>query len=527
MHASGDIASGSPVAQPEAAADARTLRNERHFATDHLMGDLKGRSVRGGAVTLGSQAIKFVLQMGSTVVLARLLLPSDFGLIAMVTAVTGFVAMFKDAGLSMATVQRKDITHDQVSTLFWINVALSAAVMFVVAALAPAIAAFYSEPRLVWVTLALAGTMLFGGFTVQHQALLRRQMRFRALAVVEIASMGGGIAVAIAMALMESGYWSLVGMVAGTALINAVLVWVLCDWRPGLPKRRCGVGQMVKFGGGLTGFNFLNYFTRNADNVVVGFALGSGPLGIYSKAYNLLMLPIRQINAPVGSVMLPALSRLQDDPARYRRAYLQALSAIAMVGMPIVVCVFVLAEEAVAILLGPGWEEAASIFRALAPAAFVGTINVAPGWLCVSLGRAGTQVRWALITAPITVAAFVVGARWGIVGVAIAFSASWCLGLYIFVAMACHRSPVRQLDIGRALLAPIVGSFVAFCVGLAALALLADTIVSPVGRAAIVIPVIGAGYIGLLWAIPTSRGQLDRLLRDGLRSAALPRRKTA
>ena len=343
--AAGDIASDARDASPAKLADV-PHRYARHFGTDHLLADLKGRSVRGGAVTLTSQAMKFVLQMGSTVVLARLLLPSDFGLIAMVTAVTGFVAMFKDAGLSMATVQREDITHDQVSTLFWINVALSVAVMLVVAALAPAIAAFYSEPRLLWVSLALAGTVLFGGFTVQHQALLRRQMRFKALAVVEVVSMTGGIAVAIAMALMEFGYWSLVGMVAGTAVVNAVLVWVLCDWRPGRPKRGCGVGQMVKFGGGLTGFNFLNYFTRNSDNVIVGFALGSGPLGVYSKAYNLLMLPIRQINAPVGSVMLPALSRLQDDPVRYRRAYLQALSAIAMVGMPLVVCVFVLADEA-------------------------------------------------------------------------------------------------------------------------------------------------------------------------------------
>ncbi len=148
------------------------------FDTEYLKADLKGRSVRGGAVTMAAQGIKFFLQIGSTVVLARLLTPEDFGLIAMVTAVTGFVMMFKDMGLSMATVQRAEIDHAQISTLFWINVVLSLAFMLLTATLAPAIAWFYSEPRLTWITLALAGAFIFSGFTVQHQALLRRQMNF-------------------------------------------------------------------------------------------------------------------------------------------------------------------------------------------------------------------------------------------------------------------------------------------------------------------------------------------------------------
>jgi O-antigen/teichoic acid export membrane protein len=493
--------------------------HNRHFATNHLMADLKGRSVRGGAVTLVSQGIKFALQMGSTMILARLLAPSDFGLVAMVAAITGLVAMFKDAGLSMATVQRQDITHDQVSTLFWINLGLTAVVTLVIAALAPAVAAFYAEPRLVWITLALAGTMLFGGLTVQHDALLRRQMRFEGLAVVELVTMAIGIAVGVTMAMMGFGYWALVAMTGAGSLANAVLVWRLCHWRPGKPKLGSGVGSMLRYGGGLTGFNFLNYFTRNADNVIVGFALGSGPLGIYSKAYGLLMMPIRQINVPVHSVMMPALSRLQDDPARYRRAYLRAISAIAMAGMPIVVCAWVLADEAVAILLGPGWEEAADVFRWLGPAAFFGTINVAPGWLCLSLGRASTQVRWALIAAPITVFAFLIGVQFGIVGVAAAFSASWCLGLYIFIAMACRGTPVRQRDIAAAIAPQVLASLVAAGLGQASLATLAGTVPEMTVRVGIVLPIIVVAYVAVLWMVPTSRTQLTALLKDGLRSA--------
>jgi len=203
---------------------------------------------------MAAQGVRFFLRMGSTVVLARLLTPQDFGLIAMVTVITGFVMMFKDMGLSMATVQRDEVNHAQISTLFWINVGLSLCVMLLTAALAPVIAWFYGEPRLVWVTLALASAFIFGGFTVQHQALLRRQMRFGTLAVIGIISMVVGIITAIIAALSGAGYWSLVLMQLATAITIAIGVWVGCDWRPGLFVRRSGIRKMLAFGGNLTGF---------------------------------------------------------------------------------------------------------------------------------------------------------------------------------------------------------------------------------------------------------------------------------
>ncbi|MEQ8316640.1 MAG: lipopolysaccharide biosynthesis protein [Phycisphaerales bacterium] len=505
-----------PLKEPVGAEDP----HRRYFSTDHLMGDLKGRSLRGGTVTLTAQTLKFVLHMGSTVVLARLLLPSDFGLIAMVIAVTGFVEMFKDAGLSTATVQRKDITHAQVSTLFWINVALGFVATAVIAALSPLIAAFYSQPALVPITLVLATAMIFGGLTTQHQALLRRQMRFKALAIIQVSAMTSGIIVAIVMAVLGFGYWALVGNICAAAATNAVLVWVFCDWRPGLPRRGSGAMSMLKFGGNVTGFSFLNYFTRNADNVIIGFVMGSGPLGIYSKAYNLLMLPIRQINAPVGAVMVPSLSRLQDEPARYKRAYLQAMSALAMVGMPVVVVAYVLAHEMVLLLLGDEWKEAATVFRWLAPAALFGTVNVAPGWLCVSLGKPQVQVRWALMWAPITVSAFAIGVHWGVDGVAAAFSLSWCIGNFVFIAMACHGSPVRKRDLAARLAPQLTASLLSAAIGLLVLWAIAGPVPSAIARIAIVGPLVGLAYLGVLWLIPGSRAQLTTLLRDGVKAAA-------
>jgi PST family polysaccharide transporter len=431
------------------------------FETEHLKADLKGRSVRGGAATLGGQGVYFVVQTASTMILARLLTPADFGLIAMVTAVTGFASLFKDLGLSMATVQKAEITHEQVSVLFWVNVAVSLMIALITAASAPVIAWFYGEPRLTAVAMALSLAFILGGLTVQHQALLRRQMRFTVLAVIPILSTAVAALAAIVSATLGLGYWALVVMELVLAFTNAAAVWIASPWRPGLPSRHAGVRGMVAFGANLTGFNILNYFTRNADSVVVGYALGSGPLGIYSKAYGLLTLPIRQINSPLTGVMLPALSRLQSDPEKYRNYYLRALAGIAMITMPIVSLLFVIADEVVLIVLGDQWISAVSVFRLLAPAAFLGSVNFAPGWLCISLGRPGIQLRWSMLSAPVTVIAFLVGVNWGVGGVATAFSATWCVLFVLLLAWASRGSPVRFRDILCSLVVPLIASVVA------------------------------------------------------------------
>ena len=425
----------------------------RHFETDHLLGDLHLKSVRGGVITLAAQAIKILLQMTSTMVLARLLTPKDFGLVAMVITITGFVAMFKDCGLSMATVQHAQITHAQVSTLFWINCALSAAVMLVVAMLAPMVAWFYHEPRLIWITLVLSITFVFSGLTVQHQALLRRQMQFKTLAIIDIVSMASGLAAGIGMAWGAGfGYWSLVGMTFATTLVNAILVWIKCDWRPGPYGRNVGARSMLAFGGSLTGFDVLNYFTRNFDSVLIGRVLGPIATGVYSKAYSLLALPMNQINAPISSVMLPALSRLQNEPEAYAKLYLGALKALSFVTVPMVVFSFVLAKDIILILLGAQWLSAVVVFQLLAPAALVSAINIAPGWLCISLGHPQKQLHYGLVSAPICVGAFLIGIKWGVEGVAAAFSLTFFILFWAFVWYASKDSSVKFSAVFQAFL---------------------------------------------------------------------------
>jgi len=430
------------------------------FDTKHLLVDLKSRSVRGGAVTFIGQGTKFFLKLGSTMVLARILTPQDFGLIAMVVAVTGFIMVFKDLGLSMATVQKAEINHGQISTLFWINIAISSALMLITMALAPAVAWFYKEPRLLWVTIALASAFIFGGLTVQHQALLRRQMRFVALATIDISSIAAGVATGIVCVLAGLGYWSLVLMQLVTPIAMAVGVWIASGWLPGPPVRRSGVREMLAFGGYLTGFSIVNYFARNLDKVLLGRFWGSQSTGLYAKAYSLLLLPIGQITAPMTAVAVPALSRLQNEPERFRNYYLKAIKLIAYITMPIVVTMGVLATEVVTLILGEQWTDAGPIFRILAFAAFWQPVCGTVGWIYVSLNQTRRMAIWGAIACPIIMLSFVIGLPWGVKGVATGYATCILLLLYPMMFVALKHAPIRIADVFLTIYRPFVLSIV-------------------------------------------------------------------
>ena len=422
----------------------------RFLRTDQVTGDLKRATVRGGAVTLIAQAGKFTLTTGATMVLARLLTPADFGLVAMVAVIAGFVSLFKDMGLSMATIQRQEISHPQISTLFWVNVLISLAILVILAALAPLVAWFYGEPRLASITIALSGVFFLGGLTVQHQALLRRQMRFKALAVIEIVAILFGTVCAVGLALAGAGYWALVFRQLAVALATVVGVWVMCGWRPSLPRRSTGVRPMLAFGGNITGFSILNYLARNVDKLLVGWRYGPSETGLYAKAYQLLLLPVQQINAPVGSVAIPALSRLQSEPERYRRYDCNAMTLLAYLTMPLVMTMFVLADEIILVLLGDQWIGAARIFRVLAVAAAGQPISNANAWIYISLGQTRRMLRWGLISVPLFILSFVIGLRWGPLGVAVGYATCAVLLRFPGYLYAFRHSPLDFPDLVRA-----------------------------------------------------------------------------
>lgn len=490
---------------------------DQHFNTPISRSDLRRRSVFGGAATLSSQTATFLVRMAGTVILARLLTPSDYGLVGMVAAVTGFVALFKDMGLSTATVQKLQIRHEEVSGLFWLNVAVSFVLAAVVALSSSAIALFYDEPRLRAISVVIGGFFIFGGLTGQHQALLRRQMKFGTLAAIRVVSVTVSILCAIAAAVIGAGYWALVVMHGAESLASVICVWSASKWRPGLPRPAAGIRQMVRFGMNLTGFNVVNYFARNADNILIGRVWGASALGLYSKAYAILMLPISQINAPLAAVAVPALSRLQDDPETFRRWYCRAANLVAFATTPLVLTLAVAADEVVLVVLGEQWADAAPIFRVLAIAAFGQPLANMTGWVFTALGRTDRMLRWGLVSSPVIVVAFAIGVNWGAIGVAIAYAVAVHAIRYPGYWYAFKGSPLSVGDLARAVWRPGV---ISGLMGLGMVAARHQLLQADAPVAAVLSGTLTAGLIAfflttLLW--PSARTELlsvFRLLRD-------------
>lgn len=424
--------------------------HQEHFKTDHLLTNLKARTISSGAITISSQAGKFFLSLVSTMILARLLTPRDFGLVVMVTTVTSFLRVFKDAGLSIATVQRERITHAQVSNLFWINVAISALSTLIVAALAPVIAWFYHNPRLMSITLLLSITFLISGSTVQHQALLKRQMRFKALALIEVSSMAVGVLVGVVMALLGYRYWSLVGSSVSMETAGLILTWSVSRWRPGLPTRRSGTGPLLSFGAHRTAGDFILSLARGSDNLLIGHFYGAAAVGLYSRASALLMKPLEQFLSPINAVFMPALSRLQSHPERYRSTFLRLYEAIALLAFLFTGLFLALARPLTLVLLGPKWEQAAVIFGGFTVAALCIPLANASAWLFISQGRGRDMFVTQSINACAVVLSFVAGLPFGPVGVAIAFSISNLLvRVPIYYFSVGRRGPVTTADLWR------------------------------------------------------------------------------
>jgi O-antigen/teichoic acid export membrane protein len=411
---------------------------------------LKKQAVRGSVYILSSQIVLQGIRFISTIVMARLLTPAEFGLIAMIAAVTSFMGQFNELGLSQATIQHEDLKHQQVTNLFWINAALGVLSAILVMALAPAIVWFYHEPRLFWLTIALGVGFLFGGFSVQHQALIQRQMRIGTLSLINIMSCFLAIAVGIAAALMGAGVWALVYMPLVEGFVRVVAVWLACPWRPGLPLRGSGTWRMLIFGGNLTGANVVNYFSRNVDSMLIGRRWGAEPLGLYSKAYALLLMPIRQVTTPIAMVAIPALSRLQSEPQRYRRFYLKAVSLIACTTIPAVVFLIVMSGEVITVVLGRQWTGASAIFAILGVCALIQPVLNSTGWLYVSIGRTDRMFKGTIVWSIAAVASFFIGLPYGAVGVATAYTIFNLVFVIPFIHYAVEPTPVRTVDVLKA-----------------------------------------------------------------------------
>lgn len=434
---------------------------DQPLRVDHLQADLVRRSVRGGAITFAAQGLKVAIQFGTVMTLSRLLPPQVFGLMAMIAALTEVLDQIKDFGLSAATIQKAEITHEQVTALFWINAAIGATVAFTLFAGAPFLAQFYGQPELTDVARWLALAFIISGATTQHWALLRRQMRFRTTASIDVGSELLGMATAIVSALAGAGLWALVAQRLAYSVAVMLASWSTSRWRPGLPRRCPGMKSLLTFGGSVTGHGIINILARNIDQVLIGWYWGPIRLGFYERAYKLLMSPINTVTAPLYSVGMPALSRLHGDPERYRRAYISLSEKLAMLTVPAAALMIVSSDWIVAILLGSQWRDSAPILAWLGVAAALLPVVVITGLLFLTQDRTSELFTVAILGSAISLASILVGLPFGAVGVAAGFAlGSIFLRGPVSFWLAGRKGPVTIVD----LYTSIVPSVFAGCV---------------------------------------------------------------
>jgi PST family polysaccharide transporter len=423
--------------------------------------DLKRKSVRSGAITFVSQGASIVIQLASTVVLSRLLTPNDYGVMAMVMAVTGFAGLFRDLGLSSAAIQRDNLTHGQASTLFWINVIVGFALTLILAICSPLVAWFYKKPELIPVTLALSSSFVLTSIGSQPNAHLTRDMKFGKIAMANIASALLGLGISIAMAFAGFSYWSLVAGSIATAIISSLMLFISSGFRPGWFQRGTGVRDMLKFGANITAFDFVNYFHRNLDKILIGRFWGTEPLGMYSRAYSLLMFPISNLRGPINAVAFPAMCKLKGNPDQFRSYYRRISSLLAFLSMPVTAFLFVAAKPTVELLLGRDWLGVVPIFSALAIVAFIQPVLSLFGLVCLSMGMGKRYLQLGIFNAIATSIGFLVGARFGSVGVAIGYAIAIYATAYPLLALAFKSTSIRVCDFFAAIAKPAIASIIA------------------------------------------------------------------
>lgn len=363
--------------------------------------------------------------MVTTVVLARLLTPTDFGIVTMVTTFSLLFCSFGMNGFMEGILQREQITHDLASNLFWINIGAGIFLTIVFAALGPLLSLFYKNSLVSHVAEGMSLTIVTASFSVVHLALLNRALRFTAVSANTVVSRLVSAIVSIILAVAGWGYWALVVGNITQQFCTSVGAWLLCRWTPSLPRRAPGTWAIVKFAMNVYSRFGFSYFCLNTDNLLVAWRYGARALGFYKKAFDLFFAPVSQLLSPMAAVAIATLSRLQGERAKYQRYFLGGFSVLALASMGIGADFTLIGKDLIRFLLGPGWEEAGSIFAFFGPGIGVMLLYGTYGWIHLSIGRPDRWFRWAVIEYLCTAGLFLVALPWGPRGIATAWTVSF------------------------------------------------------------------------------------------------------
>lgn len=388
---------------------------------------LTQRTTSGVLWSGGSQAARQLLTIFSFSILAHHIDETAYGLVSMATVFTAFVETFRDFGTTTALVQQAELTDRLISTVFWINMLAGTVIALCLLALSIPGARFFGEPQLARILQVVSLNFVIGAVGLVPTAMLMRRMQFRWITLAQLAGVVSGTAAAITMALQGLGVWSLVIGTLMNTLVSTVVVWVaspcrnlsVLDWE--------SARKLFSFSANLSGFNILNYVSRNADNLIVGRFLGKGPLGFYQMSYSLMTYPISNFSGVLCQVLFPALVQVRTDMERFRSAYIRACMLISLVTFPAMLGLTVTADPFVRALLGEHWMPVAGLLKIFGPLGMAQSVFTTIGLIYNAQGRVVRQLHWGIVAGTFHVISFFAGLPWGITGIAISYATMWTL----------------------------------------------------------------------------------------------------
>lgn len=394
------------------------------------MSEFRHKTINGITWSVVSRLGRLALTFVIGVILARLLSPHEFGLIAMITVITSFAAIFAELGFSAALIQKQDIQQEHLSSIFWLNLGAGLLLTLIFMAGAPLLAEFYQEPMLTPLTIVISTNFLISSLNIVQNTLLTKALDFRTLSIVELGAVAVAGSISIAMAFAGFGAWSLAAQSVLISTATAVLLWVLSDWRPSLLFRWTAVKDLLGFSMSLFGTKVLNYWVRNIDYLLIGRFLGTDPLGVYNKAYDVMLFPLASVSRVFSRVMFPSMSIIQENKRRVANLYLQMTRAIALITFPMMLGLFVTVEPFVMAVFGAKWTGMIPVLRVLSLVGMTQSIGTLNGNLYLSQGKADLQLKVGLVLRTVAILGIVIGLQWGIVGVAIGYAIASFINSY-------------------------------------------------------------------------------------------------
>lgn len=408
----------------------------------------------------GAQVFRQLLGLATSVVLARLLNPADFGLVALALVFVELGQQFADFGIGAAVIQAKEVTRKVLASAFWANVAVGSGLMLIMIGLAPAVGYFYHDARVAWVLASLSFSLLVSGMMVVPRATLHKSLKFDLAVKAQMIGSVVGATVAISMAWHGLGVWSLVAQPICGSTTTLALTIRYARWRPHLEFSWDSIRKLARFSVDVLGSSIANNITDSADKLLIGKFLGNTALGLYSLAFQIMLYPVIHVASVIVKVLFPTLSALQDDPPRFRQAYLRSTAAIAVVTFPMMIGLNLVSADLVTVALGPKWHDLIPIIQILCWVGMGKSISVTAGTIYLSTASTRAMLRLALVVAPVTVIAVLVGMQWGVIGVAIGYAVAWLMFCVAFHWIAYRIAGLRFQDLGRALVRPATAAFV-------------------------------------------------------------------